>query len=478
MMGMWTARALAVQLPPGSTTESTRRDQREDGHPSSCQFFKLGGPAPGVDHSAGDQRTDSNPPHDPNNENFSVIGPSNVDTVLVNGRPCQTLIDPGSQVTTVSASFVISHPTLSRITPEPSPVSINGAGGHTLPHNFIGVIPIEIKCQGRLYTNVSALIVPPNSYGPGVDALVGTNLVRVFQRDERRTRGDTYLPHLKKQNDAWYTACAAMDAALPGDRVGKIGVLTYQGKAPKVINPGEETDFFCRPPRQVARCTALIEPLGRTHHGTRMVVGRTLVDVNAGRHVPVRLLNTSDKPLTIFPRTKLVQMYIACAYENPTYPGDSAPVRMVHVSADTPPRPHHSPTIPDVDLSTASFTNQAEKMNLTRLLHEYSDVFSQHDFDYGCASGVEHEIPLFDDDPFRLPYRRIPPAQFQEVRRHIQKMEKAGVIKKSCSPYAPQSSWCRRRTGQSDFASMTDGLISRLDGTPSPYQGSTRRWMP
>ena len=344
------------------------------------------------------------------------------------------MIDSGSQVTTVSASFVESHPTLSRITPEPSPVSINGAGGHTLPH--IGVIPIEIKCQGRVYINVPALIVPSNSYGPGVDALVGTNLIRVFQRDERRTRGDTYLSHLKKQNDAWYTACAAMDAALPGDRIGKIGVLTYQGKAPKVINPGEETDVFCRPPRQVARCTALIEPLGRTHHGTRMVVGRILVDVNAGGHVPVRLLNTSDKPLTIYPGTKLARMYIACAYENSSHPGDNAPVHMAHVSAGTPPSPHPSPTIPDIDLSTASFNSQAEKTNLASLLHEYADVFSQHDFDYGCASGVEHEIPLIDDDPFRLPYRRIPPAQFQEVRRHIQEMEKAGVIKKSSSPYA------------------------------------------
>ena len=213
--GHWRSNCPLGQLPNRRDVTSGRTDAH-----ASRQSFKLGGPAPGVGNSAGNQRMDPNPPHDLNHGNFSVIGPSNVDTVFVNGRPCQTLIDSGSQVTTVSASFVESHPTLSRITPEPSPVSINGAGGHTLPH--IGVIPIEIKCQGRVYINVPALIVPSNSYGPGVDALVGTNLIRVFQRDERRTRGDTYLSRLKKQNNAWYTACAAMDAALPGTGLARL----------------------------------------------------------------------------------------------------------------------------------------------------------------------------------------------------------------------------------------------------------------
>ncbi len=61
---------------------------------------------------------------------------------------------------------------------------------------------------------------------------------------------------------------------------------------------------------------------------------------------------------------------------------------------------------------------------------------------------MEQRIPLVDPVPFRMPYRRIPTGQFQEVRQHIGDLQKAGVIHQSQSPYASPIVIVRKKDGQ------------------------------
>ena len=361
------------------------------------------------------------------NGTVPIVGPNNLDTILINGVQCNALIDSGSQVTAMTSTFVASHAILGKISPSPSNVEIRGAGGHPLHHH--GVIRVDIECMGKQYRNIPTLIVPPGSYGPGVDALIGTNLIRVAQLDQRCCHGANYLTHLKTSNAAWFAACATMEAALPGDEQGRLGVLTYRSREKVSINPGEETEVICSPPKGVPRCTAIAEPLKANQLDTRLAVGRTLVDVTPGEEVPVRVLNVSDRPVTLEKNVPVAQLSLVFAAEDVSQGHNSYSARQSTIKAS------ESANIPELDLTSTPIAPE-EKSQLEKLLAEYSDVFSQHDFDYGCANDIEHDIPLVDDEPFRLPYRRIPPAQFQEVRRHIQEMEQAGVIRKSHSPYA------------------------------------------
>ncbi|XP_063951806.1 uncharacterized protein LOC135153258 [Lytechinus pictus] len=160
----------------------------------------------------------------------------------------------------------------------------------------------------------------------------------------------------------------------------------------------------------------MVEPFRQSTKGTRLMVGRTLVDVSPGGFVPIRVWNVSDRPVTIGKNVSLAQLFLVCAIEE-------NPARQVSTPPGTPSFiGNTSASIPDLDL-TNSPISETERTRLENLLAQFSDVFSQHDFDYGCATEVEHAIPLVDNDPFRLPYRRIPPAQFQEVRKHILEME-------------------------------------------------------
>ncbi len=89
----------------------------------------------------------------------------------------------------------------------------------------------------------------------------------------------------------------------------------------------------------------------------------------------------------------------------------------------------------EVDLSEAAVEVRTN-CSTYDLLDKNADVFSQHPLDYGHTTTVHHEIPLVDPRPFRLPYRKIPPSQWQDVRRLLVEMETAGVIRPSKSPYA------------------------------------------
>ena len=92
--------------------------------------------------------------------------------------------------------------------------------------------------------------------------------------------------------------------------------------------------------------------------------------------------------------------------------------------------------IKSLDLSGHFIESDSQKKQLHNLLQNYSDVFSTDSFNIVRTSTVKHCIPLIDKHPFRLPHRRIPPAQYHLVKEQLEKMEKTEVIRRSSSPYA------------------------------------------
>ena len=76
------------------------------------------------------------------------------------------------------------------------------------------------------------------------------------------------------------------------------------------------------------------------------------------------------------------------------------------------------------------------KTELHELLKEYSFLFAMDSMDLGKTDLIQHHIELTDYTPIKDRYRRIPPHQYDEVRKHLREMLKIGAIRKSNSPWA------------------------------------------
>ena len=105
---------------------------------------------------------------------------------------------------------------------------------------------------------------------------------------------------------------------------------------------------------------------------------------------------------------------------------------------------------PEVDLD-ASVLTEEQKHKVRIILNKWQNIFSKGPTDLGCTNLVEHEIHLENEDPFKDPYRRIPPALIQEIREHLNEMIEAGAIRPSKSPFSSNVVIARKKDGSIRF---------------------------
>ncbi len=121
------------------------------------------------------------------------------------------------------------------------------------------------------------------------------------------------------------------------------------------------------------------------------------------------------------------------------------------VTVNTEERQELVNTLPDFLNKIQLAGTAKQQMELKALLLTYVDVFALDDKELGFSDRVQHEISLVDDVPISQPYWRIPPTQYSEVREHIIKLLKKGVIKPSNSAYVSPIVLVRKTDGKSSI---------------------------
>ena len=371
--------------------------------------------------------------------------------VKLNNVEVKCLLDTGAQVSTVTESFYRKHALqLGALVDITERLSLSAANGGEIP--YLGYIECNLQALGHTFENMGFLVVkdPANEVvaqrKKAVPGVIGSNVFK--------SMNDTLL-NLDNISEKWGRILALYEETLASS-------CNYDSH---VRIPSSQTIIISAGTIRVVEAQTKPSPTNTTidclveeNHTLTMPNGfkmaPTIVKVGREGRIPVQICNFSSKDILLKPRTIIGRVsndYVMNAEANATLEGSN---------------------IREITWNKADIGNLSDHRTrkLKDLLLEYDDVFSKGDDDIGFCNKVEHRIPTTDDVPVKIPYRRIPPNQWAEVREYLKNALQNGIIRESCSPYAAPVVIVPKKNGKLRICVDYRGLNAkcRKDAYPLP----------
>ncbi|XP_071374845.1 retrovirus-related Pol polyprotein from transposon 412 [Centroberyx affinis] len=216
-----------------------------------------------------------------------------------------------------------------------------------------------------------------------------------------------------------------------------VGQVKWQGPGPLTIPPGGVHYAICE--------VEQYQPLGKS---ILMVEADETTNLPAGVLVPPVILPPSAMDINGFTLSHLLRNE---TQKETALPTGTVLAQVYLVDTVTELKKNAAQT-KSIDPKLFNFGDspipEAWKTKLAAKLSERVNVFSLEEWDVGLARDVTHHIRLRDPRPFRERSRRIAPADIEDVRRHLQELLAAGIIKESRSPYASPIVIVRKKNGK------------------------------
>lgn len=375
-----------------------------------------------------------------------LVGDPSLVAVEIDGKPCKALLDTGSQVTCIGESFMRSYLPDRKLLPLDDLV-VTGAGGQSVP--YLGYTELEIcfpKAEAGIGKKVSTLVLVCPDKGHVSPLLIGTNTNLVHDLAQSWKKKSTKYRRRQKVKSAWirvYRTSNKLDNAKSSDTLGSVQLCT-----PTVIPRGECVELDCVVKNSVS---PNVDVLVEVPTGTCLPGGLTLtpfltrLESLGNNKIKVPVSNLAGPTVKLGRKLTVALAYLPSEIkrtDDSKASGDPVHCSKASVSVGN----ESSSSSPEFDFGDSPISSEW-KQRFHNLLSSHPGVFSSNDLDIGCTSAVKHKINLTDDTPFRQPCRRIPPADFQDARDHIQDLLEKGVIRESSSPYASPIVLVRKKNG-------------------------------
>ncbi|CAI5678658.1 unnamed protein product [Oreochromis niloticus] len=368
-----------------------------------------------------------------------LIGPSNVEQVRVNGEPCNALLDSGSRVTIIFENWYKEH--LSGVPIYPvSGLAIWGLSDSSYPYLGYVVVDVEFPEQvkgGHETISVLALICP-DSRGPDqTPMIIGTN-ASLFQRLATLCQETVGVSSVQTVSQAAGVLTPPAPVEIPVADEGGVGWVKWVGPSSLSLPAGRCCHAICR--------VELEEPLTK---GILMVEASPTIPLPAGVLLQPMVLPSSALEVDHFVVAVQNQSSRDIVLPEGTIMGQLCTVDTVTATVEVCPKKGKDQRELDpllMNFGDSPLPNEW-KERLRQKLSKRANVFSLSEWDVGLAKGVEHHIRMSDSRPFRERSRRLAPADIDDVRRHIQDLLQAGIIKESRSPYASPIVIARKKNG-------------------------------
>ena len=367
-----------------------------------------------------------------------IVGSANESIIFINGVKTSGLIDTGSMVTSISETFYKNmnpQPQLHAITE--FGLSVQSANGTDLP--FKGYIEAEFSAPilSDCVLNIPLLVVSDTEYNSQVPAIVGTNVIRLCKAEVSNHEVPV----------EWQTAFDLLcDDSIPVKTTSNYAIRIAPYEVKTIHGLARKTGDFE---------SALTEHTDTSLPGNLTICPRVVSLKSPGNtvRVPVRVCNLSARAIEIPPKSLLCSLNSVSVVDSWT-PASSQKSDDSEKVSET--------GFEDLGVSVETDNLSAEQLNKVRqVLTNWSHIFSKGPTDLGKADIVKHEIKLTDNTPFKDPYRRIPPAMYEEVRQHLKEMLDADAIRPSESPFSSNVVLVRKKDGSLRFCIDFRKLNSR-----------------
>lgn len=375
--------------------------------------------------------------------------------VVVRDVKTRGILDTGSQITTVSESFIKSLPN-THIEDIEGFLQVEVASGHELDYLGVAVFPLSFPDFAKQMDSTEAIpvvVVKDTSFNKTVPFIIGTNVIlHCFQK----------LKGQKSESSQWNTAFQCVSTSPSFSTVSCTKQVVIPPHSAEIV---KGLTRWSSPVRSFFITEATSDsqlPLGLSVTPVYYSVDPCILSF---QRIGVRIENFTDHPINIPRRTVLCQLQ---------------PAKSVDLSSS------------DTSSGDQDFLSQftvgdnlssEQKDSLFHLISKWKHIFSQHDLDYGRTNLMEHEIHLTDRTPFKGRHHSIPPHLYQEVRDHLQEMLKADIIRPSKSPYSSPIVLVRKRDGKLrfcvDFRTLNSRTIKdahalpRIEETLDSLQGAS-----
>ncbi|KAJ8366416.1 hypothetical protein AAFF_G00355700 [Aldrovandia affinis] len=231
--------------------------------------------------------------------------------VLIDGVKTRCLLDTGSEVTTISAAYFQEQFEGKKLSPA-NWIKLTAANGLDIP--VIGCLYADIECMGEKVLGKCVFVLrdhPINEAEKRVPGILGMNVLSDLRSLFSGVEGAQMMDRSKMCSTSAslrrVISSLVKEEQLVGPG-GKMGRVKVAGRQAIVIPPRCETviEGRCRIPPK-SRCQVLVEASPDAGLPSGVLVANVLTQCTKGK-VSVRLLNTSQEPVTLHPRSRVAEI--------------------------------------------------------------------------------------------------------------------------------------------------------------------------
>lgn len=386
-----------------------------------------------VEEKTGVETPDGGPPH---TLPPGLVGPRCVSTVSIGDTRCQSILDTGSQVTTISETFRSNYLPSFPIQPIHHLLEVEGAGGQSVP--YLGYVEIPLTFPDSVtgaeeQLTALALVVPECQFNCRIPLLVGTNVLLQLHQ-----RGMDY-DRLTFQRRSDKFALLLQYVAKVHKNENKPCLVKLHGRNPVTVPAGHKLCVVgdVRVGRENPNTSFVLEPSESLSLPGGLFLECALMNITckASTKIPVTLRNTADHSVTLPPRCVIGEVHAV----------QSAMPLSVMQSVTTDPQMPSEKLSFNLDDSPMP---EDWKQRISDQLNSIPEVFAVDELSLGHTTAVKHHIRLQDQTPFKERPRPIHPSDREAVKQHLRELLDAGIIRESESPFASPVVLVRKKNGK------------------------------